>query len=105
MKNKQMKNKTRKKVPWAGWHKHKPTRTKQRREMYKKCGKHCFLGTKQSFPICKKNTCRRDKKGIWSAYIRARSCANPHSGCRTRANKSKSTQYYTNIANKAKRLL
>ena len=98
-------SKTKKKLPWAGWHKDKPKRTKPRREMYKKCGKYCFLGKNQSFPICKKNTCKRDKRGIWSAYVRARSCRNPRSGCRSRAKNPKSTRYYTRIANRAKKLL
>ena len=38
----------------------------------KKCGKKCFLGPKKSFPICTKNTCKINKKGVYSAYIRAR---------------------------------
>ena len=39
--------------------------------MLKKCGKKCFLGTKKSFPICKKNTCKVSSKGVYAAYIRA----------------------------------
>ncbi len=38
----------------------------------RKCGKKCFLGPKKSFLICIKNTCKIDKKGIFSAYVRAR---------------------------------
>ena len=39
-----------------GWKNQKPS-YRQRSVMLKKCGKKCFLGTKKSFPICKKNTC------------------------------------------------
>lgn len=63
--------KTRKRVPWAGWKNEKPS-YHQRTVMSQKCGKKCFLGPNKSFPICKKNTCKRSKKGIYAAYIRAR---------------------------------
>jgi len=62
------KNKTRK---WKGWKKEKPG-YKERTEMLTRCGKKCFLGQNKSYPICKKNTCRKSKKGIWAAYIRSR---------------------------------
>lgn len=54
-----------------GWKRMKPS-YRQRTVMLKKCGKKCFLGTKRSFPICKKNTCKVSSKGVYSAYIRAR---------------------------------
>ena len=56
---------------WRGWKNEKPG-FHQRTVMFKKCGKKCFLGSKKSFPICKKNTCKISKKGVYSAYIRAR---------------------------------
>ena len=61
----------RKNNPWSGWFKEKPG-FKQRTVMFKKCGKKCFLGSKKSFPICKKNTCKISKKGVYAAYVRAR---------------------------------
>ena len=57
--------------PWSGWSKEKPG-FHQRTVMFKKCGKKCFLGSKKSFPICKKNTCKVSKKGVYAAYVRAR---------------------------------
>ena len=63
--------KTRRRVPWSGWKKEKPG-YHQRTEMLKKCGKKCFLGSKKSFPICSKNTCKINKKGVYAAYIRSR---------------------------------
>jgi len=54
-----------------GWSKEQPG-YHQRTVMLKKCGKKCFLGPKKSFPICKKNTCKVSRKGVQSAYIRAR---------------------------------
>jgi hypothetical protein len=54
-----------------GWKNEQPS-YHQRSIMLKKCGKKCFLGTKKSFPICKKNTCKVSPKDVYSAYIRAR---------------------------------
>ena len=71
----------------------------QKTIMLKNCGKKCFLGTKKSFPICKKNTCTISKSGVMAAYKRAREYV---SISRT---KGKSTKRYSRIANKAKRML
>lgn len=54
-----------------GWKTEKPG-YHQKTVMLKKCGKKCFLGPNKSFPICKKNTCTVSKKGVQSAYNRAR---------------------------------
>ena len=54
-----------------GWKLQKPG-YHQRTIMLKKCGKKCFLGPSKSYPICTKNTCKIDKKGVYSAFIRAR---------------------------------
>lgn len=62
---------TRKYVHWKGWKKEKPG-THQKTIMMKRCGKKCFLGPNKSFPICKKNTCKISKKGVYAAYVRAR---------------------------------
>lgn len=51
---------------------HLSPNTHERTIMLKQCGKKCFLGPKKSFPICSKNTCTRNKKGVQAAYIRAR---------------------------------
>jgi len=64
-------NKTRKNIgPTKGW-KHEKPGFHQRTVMLKKCGKKCFLGSRKSFPICKKNTCKISTKGVYAAYIRA----------------------------------
>ena len=75
--------------PWKGWKNLAPSRS-QRKTMFRKCGPKCFLG-KQSYPICAKNTCKINRKGVYSAYIRAREYKSK------RGNKT--------IANKAKRIL
>jgi hypothetical protein len=62
---------TRKNVPWKGWKREKPS-VRQRTIMMQRCGKKCFLGPNKSFPICKKNTCKVSKKGVYAAYVRAR---------------------------------
>ena len=85
--------KTRKSVPWKGWSKQKPT-THQKTLMMKRCGKKCFLGPNKSFPICKKNTCRISKKGVYAAYVRAREYM-------TR----KGSRKYSSISKKAYRML
>ena len=84
-----MPKKTRKNVPWRGWSKEKPT-THQRSLMLRNCGNKCFLGLNKTFPICKKNTCKVSKKGLYSAYIRAREYST-----------IKGTKKYKRIARKA----
>ena len=77
--------------PWSGWRKDAPTR-KQRSVMYKKCGKKCFLGSKKSFPICSKNTCKINKKGVYAAYVRSREY------------RKRGSKYYA-ISHRAKKML
>jgi len=55
--------------PWKGWKKEQPN-YQQRKKMSRVCGKKCFLG-KNKYPICTKNTCKINRKGVYSAYIRA----------------------------------
>jgi hypothetical protein len=76
-----------------GWSKQQPS-THQRTVMLKKCGNKCFLGPNKSFPICTKNTCKRNIKGIHAAYIRAREYMT-----------IKGTKTYKNIANRAYKML
>lgn len=75
------------------WSKNCPS-THQRTIMMKKCGKKCFLGSHKSFPICSKNTCKINKKGVQAAYIRAKEYAT-----------IKGTSKYRKIANRAKKIL
>jgi DICT domain-containing protein len=60
--------------------------------MLNKCGKKCFLGPNKSFPICAKNTCKVNAKGVYAAYMRARQY-------------SSKGQKYRNIAKKANKML
>ena len=76
-----------------GWAKKSPG-LHQRTVMLRKCGKKCFLGSQKSFPICNKNTCTINKKGIHAAYIRAAQ----------RYSMTKSKKYKT-ISNKAYKML
>jgi hypothetical protein len=69
-----------------GWKKQSPG-THQRTLMMRRCGKKCFLGPNKTFPICKKNTCKVDRRGVQAAFIRARQWG------------------YTHIAKRAKKLL
>lgn len=54
-----------------GWKNQKPG-YHQRTIMLKKCGRKCFLGPGKSYPICTKNTCKINSKGVYSAFIRSR---------------------------------
>jgi hypothetical protein len=54
-----------------GWKNQKPG-YHQRTIMLNKCGRKCFLGPGKSYPICTKNTCKVNPKGVYSAFIRAR---------------------------------
>ena len=90
-----MTNKTRKShVPWKGWKKEQPS-FHERTIMLKKCGRKCFLGPGKTFPICKKNTCKISRKGVYAAFVRA---------CEYIAIKKKDNKY-KNISKRAKRML
>lgn len=54
-----------------GWKNQKPG-YHQRTIMLKRCGRKCFLGPGKSYPICTKNTCKVNSKGVYSAFIRSR---------------------------------
>ena len=88
-----MKKTRSKKLSWKGWSKQKPT-TAQRIIMLKNCGNKCFLGPNKSFPICKKNTCKKSRKGVSAAYIRAKEMVT-----------LKGTKKYKKILNKATKML
>ena len=62
--------------------------------MLKRCGKKCFLGANKTFPICTKNTCKRNKKGVYAAYKRAREYMT-----------ISGTSKYNRISTKARKLL
>jgi len=62
--------------------------------MLRRCGTRCFLGPNKSFPICSRNTCKRNKKGIYAAYIRSEEY-------KTLRNQDK----YRRISAKARRML
>ena len=98
-----MSNKTRIKGRGAylkGWSKEKPG-YHQRTVMMKKCGKKCFLGSKKSFPICTKNTCKINRHGLHAAYVRARQYESiTNNRCRGRC-----TNKYKEIAKKAYKIL
>ena len=88
-----MPSKTRKNVPWKHWKQEKPG-YHQKTIMLKKCGKKCFLGPNKTFPICKKNTCKVSRKGVYAAYVRAQEYKT-----------LKGTQKYSKISSKASRML
>jgi hypothetical protein len=54
-----------------GWSKSQPG-YHDRTVMMNKCGHKCFLGPNKTFPICRRNTCKVDRRGLEAAYIRAR---------------------------------
>lgn len=51
---------------WKG-----PTQ-RQRTNMLSTCGRRCFLGPNKSYPICEPLTCRRTRRGVWAAFMRAK---------------------------------
>ena len=80
------------------WRTQKPS-YHQKTIMLKNCGKKCFLGTKKSFPICSKNTCKINRKGIHAAYVRAREYES------ITGTRSKRCKKYKEIARKAYNML
>jgi hypothetical protein len=94
-----------KKPWWAGWRGKSPNKT-QRRKMMKRCGKKCFLGPNLSFPICAKGTCRKNKRGIMSAYIRAKQWGKHKSFYKNYWGKPRmKRKVYTRAAKKARKLM
>lgn len=87
-----MSGKTRK-SQLRGWSKQHPG-YHQRTIMMSKCGKKCFLGPNKTFPICTKNTCKVNRKGLYAALIRAEEWKT-----------LKGSQKYRKIAAKARRML
>lgn len=95
---------TRKRVPWAGWSKQKPS-SRQRTVMKRKCGKKCFLGPKKSFPVCKKNTCKVSSKGLWAAYVRAKEWGKKSTSYKGKARPTMKRRVYTKVAKKSRNML
>ena len=75
--------------PTKGWI--SPSR-RERTRMLSRCGKNCFLGPNKSFPICSRNSCKINNKGLYSAYVRARQY-------------SKKGRLYNTISRKANKML
>ncbi len=94
----------RKSVSWKGWSKLEPS-THQRTVMRRKCGRKCFLGPDKSFPICAKNTCTVNRKGLHAAYIRARQWGKSPSSYHGKTRPTMSQSVYRKIARSAKRKL
>lgn len=92
-KNKKSKKSKKLNKSWKNWSQLSPNKS-QRKIMNKKCGKKCFLGPNLSFPICRKYTCKVDKRGVLAAFIRAQYW-----------NKTKKNKKYKNVINKSKMLL
>ena len=90
--------------PWKGWNKLSPNKT-QRKEMMYKCGKKCFLGPKLSFPVCAKGTCKIDRKGLHSAYIRAVRWGKKQSEYPPKPRPRMPRKVYTRVKKRAKQLL
>jgi hypothetical protein len=63
--------KTRRISRTRGWKKQQPG-YHEKTLMLKRCGKKCFLGPGKSYPICSKNTCKVNPKGVCSAFIRSK---------------------------------
>jgi hypothetical protein len=76
-----------------GWSEQQPG-YHERTVMMKECGNKCFLGPKRTFPICTRNTCKINRKGVYAAYIRARQYKS-----------IKDNQKYSRISAKARKLL
>jgi hypothetical protein len=76
------------------WSKQQPS-YHERTNMLHSCGKKCFLGPNKSFPICTRNTCKINKKGVYAAYIRAQEYKTI----------KRNSQKYPRISRKARALL
>ena len=93
-----------KESPLKCWNKLSPNK-RQRKEMMYMCGKKCFLGPNLSFPVCAKGTCKINRKGLHSAYIRAVMWGKKPSEYPQKPRPRMPRKVYTNVKKKAKRLL
>ena len=91
-------------VPWAGWGRIAP-QGHARTVMLRKCGKKCFLGPRKSFPICAKGTCRKNTKGIYAAYVRARQWGKAKSHYKGKSRPRHARKVYQRVARNARRML
>jgi hypothetical protein len=75
--------------------------------MLRECGKKCFLGPDKSFPICKKNSCKISRKGVYAAYVRAKEWGKRRSTYKNKkgSHPKYSMSVYRKIAYKSKKLL
>jgi len=96
--------KTRKNVPWKGWKKEAPN-ADQRIIMSRKCGKKCFLGPNNSFPVCKKNTCKISRKGAYAACVRASQWGKRKSSYKGKSHPTMKRGTYKKVVRKAKKLI
>jgi len=83
-------NQRTKKLSSKGWANEAPG-THERTVMQKECGSKCFLGPvgESCFPICTKNTCTVNEKGVYAAYVRAREYGSPKMHKRSKHKHSK----------------
>ena len=86
------------------WNKLSPNK-KARKEMMYKCGEKCFLGPELSFPICAKGTCKINRTGLRSAYIRAAMWGKHPSKYPNKPRPQMSRKVYTKVKRKTKKLL
>lgn len=74
----------------------------ERTLMMKRCGKKCFLGSQKTFPICSRGTCKINRAGVQSAYIRARELTRR---ARDKTILKRGKSYYYAVAKKARMIL
>lgn len=78
---------------------------KERIVMLKKCGRKCFLGSGTSFPVCTCGTCDINRRGVQSAYSRAREWASITARKKRNSTNARTHHEYVKVADRAKRLL
>lgn len=98
-------------TPWTGWN---APSVHERTLLHHKCGRKCFLGPRNKFPICSAGSCKINKKGVWAAYVRARSQtgkrskhgkSSKHSSSSSPKNHRLTKKQYKKIASRARRLI
>ncbi len=64
------------------WSRVAPKTVGERSALLSKCGRRCFLGSRNTFPICPRlgsgsgsGSCKIDRRGVAAAYSRAREWA------------------------------
>jgi hypothetical protein len=99
-----------------GWSRVAPRSVGERSAVLSKCGRRCFLGPGNTFPICTRlgsgsgsgsgsGACKIDRRGVAAAYSRAREWAAITARKKRSTSGARAHRRYTAVARRARAIL